>query len=305
MAGGCTSVTGPASRNAGCIPRPVRAGRAHRRTAAVRSRQGGRTVAHGRPPPSRQTIARSHHGDGVPTTGWDRPEGQRAVLRLVGDLRAPAGRQPGRGLPGRGLRGGGEFLRQRRGLRRRASPSRSWARPSGRSDGPATRYVMSTKLFWGIHPRQHAQHPQPEVPDAGDRRLARAARPRLRGPRLLPSSGSRDPGRGDGVGHVGHGLGGQGPLLGHLGVVRRGSCARPGTSPTATTCTSRWSSSPSTTCCGGTGWRRSTPPSTTASGSASPPGARWPRACSPASTSTAFPRAHGPRCPATSGCATS
>ena len=33
------------------------------------------------------------------------------------------------------------------------------------------------------------------------------------------------------------------------------------------TCTSRWSSSPSTTCSGGTGWRRSTPPSTTGSGS--------------------------------------
>ena len=43
-------------------------------------------------------------------------EGQRAVVRLVGDLRTPAGRQPGRGLPGRGLRRRGQLLRQRRGL---------------------------------------------------------------------------------------------------------------------------------------------------------------------------------------------
>ena len=41
---------------------------------------------------------------------------------------------------------------------------------------------------------------------------------------------------------------GQGPLLGHLGVDRRPTSATRGTSPSATTCTSRWSSSPSTTC---------------------------------------------------------
>ena len=41
---------------------------------------------------------------------------------------------------------------------------------------------------------------------------------------------------------------------------------KPGTSPTVTICTSRWSSSPSTTCCGATGWRRSTRRSMTASG---------------------------------------
>ena len=70
--------------------------------------------------------------------------------------------------------------------------------------------------------RQHAEHPQPQVPDAGHRRLARAARSRLRGPGLLPPARSRDPDRGDGVGHVGHDLGRQGPLLGHVGVVGRG-----------------------------------------------------------------------------------
>ena len=46
---------------------------------------------------------------------------------------------------------------------------------------------------------------------------------------------------------------------------------------------------------------RSTPASTTTSASASPSGARWRRGCSPASTSTASPTGAGPRCPATSG----
>ena len=52
---------------------------------------------------------------------------------------------------------------------------------------PRWSYVISTKVFWGIHDgAEHAQHAQPQVPAAGDRRLARAARPRLRRPPLLP-----------------------------------------------------------------------------------------------------------------------
>ena len=62
------------------------------------------------------TTRRNHHGHGVSPTGPDRAEGERAVLRLVGHLRPPAGRQPGRGLPGRRLRRRGQLLRQRRGL---------------------------------------------------------------------------------------------------------------------------------------------------------------------------------------------
>ena len=133
---------------------------------------------------------------------------------------------------------------------------------------PRHSYVVSTKLFWGLHDeRQHAQHPQPQVPDAGHRRLPRAPRSRLRRPRLLPPGRPRYPRRGDGVGHVGHDHRGQGALLGHVGVAGRGRSAKRGTSPTATTCTSRSSSSRSTTSCGGTGSSRSTPRSTTASAS--------------------------------------
>ena len=87
---------------------------------------------------------------------------------------------------------------------------------------PRHSYVRVDQVLLG-HPRrgQHAQHPQPQVPVAGHRRLARALRPRLRRPRVLPPRRPRDPHRGDGVGHVRHGQLGQGAVLGHLGVDRR------------------------------------------------------------------------------------
>ena len=41
---------------------------------------------------------------------------------------------------------------------------------------PRHSYVISTKLFWGLHDeREHAEHAEPQVPHAGDRRLARPA----------------------------------------------------------------------------------------------------------------------------------
>ena len=48
--------------------------------------------------------------------------------------------------------------------------------------------------------RQHAQHPQPQVPDAGDRRLVGTAGARLRRPALLSPARSGDADRGDGLG---------------------------------------------------------------------------------------------------------
>ena len=87
---------------------------------------------------------------------------------------------------------------------------------------PRHSYVLSDQAVLGPPPeRQHAQHPQPQVPDAGHRRLAGAARARLRRPRLLPPPRSGDAHRGDGVGHVRHHHEREGPLLGHLGVVGR------------------------------------------------------------------------------------
>ena len=48
---------------------------------------------------------------------WARPVSRSACCRSArGSPSAPAGRQPGRGLPGRGLRRRGQLLRQRRGV---------------------------------------------------------------------------------------------------------------------------------------------------------------------------------------------
>ncbi len=47
-------------------------------------------------------------------------------------------------------------------------------------------YVISTKLFWGLHDgAQHAQHAQPQVPEPGHRGLTRAPGPGLRRPGVL------------------------------------------------------------------------------------------------------------------------
>ena len=102
---------------------------------------------------------------------------------------------------------------------------------------PRHTYVLSTKLFWGIHSgRQSWRHPQPQVPPAGARRVARAARSRLRGPRLLPPSRSRDPDR---RGRVGvSDLISSGKAL-YWGISEWPAERHPGglsTSPTGTTC---------------------------------------------------------------------
>ena len=104
----------------------------------------------------------------------------------------------------------------------------------------------------------------------GDRRLARALRPRLRRPGVLPPRRPRDAHRRDGVGHVGHGELGPAPSTGGPRSGPRTRSGPRGTSPSATTCTSRSWSSRSTTCSSATRSRRSTPASTRTSASASP-----------------------------------
>ena len=70
---------------------------------------------------------------------------------------------------------------------------------------PRHSYVLSTKLFWGIHPGVNMRNTlNRKYLHAGHRRLAGALRPRLRRPRLLPPTRSRDADRGDRVGHVRH-----------------------------------------------------------------------------------------------------
>ena len=82
-------------------------------------------------------------------------------------------------------------------------------------------YTVSTKFFWGLPDAAHRQpqeHAQPQVPDAGHRRLAAALRPRLPRPRLLPPRRPEHAGRGDRARDERHDHAGQGALLGHQRV---------------------------------------------------------------------------------------
>src|SRR5450759_24767 len=83
------------------------------------------------------------------------------------------------------------------------------------------------------------------------------------------------------------------------GLRRRFS--RPAKLPSAITCTSRWWSSPSTTCSTGSASNRNMHTCTRISASASPPGARSPQACSRENTRAACLKAAAPRCRAWPG----
>ena len=87
--------------------------------------------------------------------------------------------------------------------------------------------------------RQPHRHAQPQVPDAGDRRLAAAHAARLHRPRLLPPRRPAHADRGDGLGDERHDHARQGALLGNERVDARPTSAPPGRSPSATICTSR------------------------------------------------------------------
>ena len=215
----------------------------------------------------------------------------------------PATRRRYRGrVSRRGTRRRRELLRQRgvvRGRRVRAHHGRSDRQ--ARLGAAQLRHLDEGVLGTARRP-QHEEHAEPQVPDAGDRRFARTARPRLRRPLVLSPRRPEHADRGDGVGDVRHRRRQrQGALLGHLGVGagrdprrvgdrRTPSPAQAGdgaaaVQPAATAC----ASSSSTRGC----------TRTSVSGSRS--GVRSRRACSRASTSTAFPDGSRARCPATSG----
>ena len=131
--------------------------------------------------------------------------GQRAVVRIVGVVRRADRRSPRRPTACRPRTRRASTSSTTPSRTRAASRSGSWARRSPSSVGRATRYVISTKVFWGLHDAaQHEEHAEPQVPHAGDRRFARAARPRLRRPAVLPPRRPEHADRRDGVGDVRH-----------------------------------------------------------------------------------------------------
>ena len=177
--------------------------------------------------------------DAIPPARRLRPQGERALVRLVGDLRQPDGRRPRARVHGRRVRCRRQFLRQRRGLRE--GPVRN-AHGRGAAQARLAALVVHRldQVLLGLERRpEREEHAEPQVPDAGDRRLARALRPRLRRPRVLPSRGSRHADRGDRVRDARHDRRGQGALLGNVRMERRPRSWRRGRSPSGIICTSR------------------------------------------------------------------
>ena len=99
-------------------------------------------------PPPASMLAR--HGNAVSTPRALRAQGERPLVRLVGELRSPARRGQRARLPGRRLRRRRQLLRQRRGLLRRAIGDDHGRGDRASSAGRGTRYVISSKFFWGI-----------------------------------------------------------------------------------------------------------------------------------------------------------
>ena len=145
---------------------------------------------------------------------------------------------------------------------------------------------------------EHAEHAQPQVPDAGDRRLARAARPRLRRPAVLPPRRSRTRrsrrrcGRCRDIVVAGKAL-----YWGTSEWTRRRDPRRVGHRRAPPPAQAGDGAAAVQPVRARAGRAASTRGSTTTSASGSRRGARSRRACSPASTSTASPTAAAARCP--------
>ena len=149
-----------------------------------------------------------------------RPQGQRAFVRLVGDLRQPARQRPRARVHGGRLRCRRQFLRQRRGLREGRVGNDHGRRAEEDGLAPLVVHRLDQVLLGPARRTQRKAHAEPQVPDAGDRRLARAPCARLCRPRVLPSARSRHAARGNRAGDVRHDHRGQGQLLGHVGMER-------------------------------------------------------------------------------------
>ncbi len=178
-------------------------------------------TAHRDAPVRRPGYGAPHDADAVPPARPQRDQGLGAVVRLVGDVRRPAQGRPGDGVHADGLRRRVQLLRQRRGLRRRRE--RGDHGPGHRRARLAALVVRADDegVLGPQQGAQHAEHPEPQVPDARHRRLAGAVRARLRRHPVLPPVRPRHAARGDGVGDERHHLGRQGALLGHQRVGGR------------------------------------------------------------------------------------
>ena len=189
----------------------------------------------------RRHFIRSAHGSyGVSPARAERPAGQRAVVRIVGRFGPQLdSRTRRRSASQAAYDGGVNFFDnaesyaggQSETIMGQAIAELGWPRAFVRD--------LDEVLLGSARRRQHDEHAEPQVPDAGDRRFARAIRPRLRRPRVLPPLRPEHADRGDRVGDVAT----------SSPPARRTTGARPsgpptrsaprGRSPTAHTCASR------------------------------------------------------------------
>ena len=226
---------------------------------------------------TRRRPERNHHGDGVPATGPFGPQGERVVVRVVGHVRPAARRRPRRGLPGRG--------HERRASTSSTTPSRTPGGESERIMGeaiaklgwPRHSYVVSTKVFWGLHDDVNMQNTlnRKYLMQAIDGSLERLGLDFV--DLLFCHRADPNPHRGDGVGDVRHRGSGRALYWGTSewtadeiraawDIAERHHLHKPVMEQPQYNLLERSRSSPST------------PGSTTTSGSGSPPRARSPRA---------------------------
>ncbi len=183
-----------------------------------------------------------HHAHAIPASRRERPQGERALARLVDHVPHAGRRHRGEGNARRRDGRRRQLLRQRRGLRARPERGRDGRGDQG-AEVAAPQLRRLDQVLLGPRARgQHRQpdgHPQPQVPDAGDRRLAQADAGSTSSTCLLPPLGPAHAARGDGLGDERHDHARQGALLGNERVEPRPTSAPPGRSPTSTICTSR------------------------------------------------------------------
>src|SRR5471032_2024384 len=78
-----------------------------------------------------------------------RPEGERALARLVGDIRQPARHGGGARMHGGRVRPRRELLRQRR-VYAAGKSEEIMGEALKKLAWPRLKYIVSTKFFWGI-----------------------------------------------------------------------------------------------------------------------------------------------------------
>ena len=241
--------------------------------------------------------------DGIPPPRQHRPEGQRAQLRELGHVRHPAGHQPGSSSawPPPAMPAATSSTTPRRTPAARAR--RSWARRCAELGWPRWSYVVTTKVFWGLHgrtPNMSNTLNRKYLMQAIDGSLERFGLDFV--DILYCHRADPDTPLEETVWAMSDIIDvGQGAVLGHERVDRRRDPRRDRDRRAAPPAQAGHRAEPVQPARAQEGRESTTPASTPTTATATRSGARWHPACSPASTRTASPRTRAPRSRATAG----